>query len=279
MNRDRCFNPAVKYKPQFARAAGPGQRFESHMVPFSFQSVPATGQLVRGLPLQLDDDQPFWLLGIFIPSIGTWAGNGGGGSGLPEGLCRVWDSRGNPLSQGLVLGFGMFGNAGRTTSLRNDYYGWGFPVEDPVLCDPGGTLLFDFQLFTNATIGGTGFAGVLESIEFFNGKYGTAGNGYSIELIDPGAPNVALSVAIVGMAVEVTLATDGASAITTTFLDVYNLFLTSPELEGVMVCTISGLDPNEVITTFGPDNLSDGAASTPVDLFGTLIGEKVFEDC
>jgi hypothetical protein len=275
MNRDRCIDPSIKYRPQWPRVAPKGLRYESHWVPFTFPAVPMTGQLVRQLPVQLEDDQPFIVTGIWFPQIGMVNGVNAFGSGL----CRIWDTRGNPLSNGLVLGLGQWCNAGLDGFGNSFAPGW--PIEDALECDPGSTLFFDFQLYTNAGVAVAAFFGVLESVQFFAGVYGVAGNGRTIELIDPGAPNVPLSIAILpdGVSVQVTLATDGGGVITTTYMQLYQAFLADASLVGVMVCHITGTDPNEVVAAGGPQALMGGTASLTMDLFGVLLGVKVFEDC
>lgn len=50
---------------------------------------------------------------------------------------------------------------------------------------------------------------------FTANEFGSYGNSISIALIDPAAPSVPLSISVVGNAIEVTLETDGASAIIT----------------------------------------------------------------
>lgn len=256
------------WRPQFAFQTPAGYRDEPYEVPFSFV-VQADGQVYRSLPWQLDDDQPYLIRAVVFPEIGT-AQN----PALFPALCRITDTHGNPLSQGLVLALGVWSQSGFSSINA-----FGFPLADEVECAPGGVLLFDFQLNTNATIAFFAHTGAVETIEFDAAVFGTAGNAFSIQLINPGAANVPLSVAVVAGAVQVTLATNGASAITSTFQDVANIINSTPAAAAVMSAQLSGANPVEVITAFGPSSLAGGAASTSVPVNGTILGVKRFKEC
>lgn len=135
----------------------------------------------------------------------------------------------------------MWGNASAgpvdaTTPIVQ--FGFGWPLEDELVCPPAGTFLFDFQISTNATVALFSIVDVLLTITFFAGVWGTAGNGVTITLIDPGAPNVPLSLAIVGgVNVEVTLATDGGGVVTSTFQDIADIV--NAEAVGVMTAVVT----------------------------------------
>ncbi len=239
MTPDRCYAPNVKYKPEWAKRTPDGFRDETFLVPFQFLQVPGSGQIVRGLPWNLDDDQPFILDGIFFTQIGTTLdANGGQPSG--QGLARIWDCQGNPLSQGLVLGLGMWGNGSIALTAVGSpaqVFGWGFPIEDELECPPGGTLLFDFQLTTTATVAFFQIVDVVLTITFYAGVWGAAGNGGVITLVDPGAPNIPLSLVVAGANVTVTLATDGAGVVTSTFQDIADIV--NAQAGGVMIAIVT----------------------------------------
>jgi len=274
-NPYRCFDPERLFKPQWAYKTPAGYRDETFLVPFSFV-IAGDGRLVRQLPWQLDDDVPYIIRGIFFPEIGQVLSDRSG-SGFFPGLCRIWDTHGNPLSQGLVLGLGAWCQGG--VDPDGNTYAGGFPIEPEIECAPGGALLFDFQLSTNATIAqffdnlGGG-----NSITFWAGVFGTAGNGRTITLTDPGAPNVPLSIAFVGVNVNITLATDGGGVITTTAQDVANLLLNTPAAVGIMAATVDG-NPATLVTALAATPLAGGGASTPITVNGTFIGVKRFKDC
>jgi len=66
------------------------------------------------------------------------------------------------------------------------------------------------------------------AIRFTAKKYGTAEEDINITLIDPPGNNVALSVDVVGRDINITLATDGASAVTSTAAQVIAAIAASP---------------------------------------------------
>ena len=273
----RCWNPKLLYKPQYAYPIPSGYRDETFLVPFKFTN-PGTGALVRGFPWSLDDDVPYLLHGLYFPQIAPFSG-----PAFSPGYARIWDTHGNPLSDDLVLALGMLSMGGLWQDpqdfTRQKVFAWGFPFEPYIECAPGGTLLFDFQLDTNAVVAAFFHAGIVAGINFTAGLWGLAGNVFTIQLINPGAANIPLSVAVVGgVNVQVTLATNGAAAIISTFGDVANLLNTSPVTVGKMGATIFP-PASEVITAFGPSALSGGAASTPFELDGVLIGKKRFKAC
>lgn len=275
-----CSYPDQKYKPQFAYPTPAPFRDELFLVPFRFL-VMADGKLYQDLPWRLDDDANYCIRGIIFPAIGTaqagYANPLIAKTAFP-GLVRVWDTQGNPLSNGLVLALGVWGQSGLNVSPGTNAFG--FPVEDAVWCNAGGSVLFDFQLQTDAapafftwTVAGT-------TVVFASSKYGTIGNASTITIVNPGAPNIPLSVAVVGAAVTVTLATNGASAITSTLAGVAAAVNASTDANAVMwaVVTAGGA---ATATALAITNLAGGTAATgaPVEVTGTLIGVKRFKDC
>jgi len=273
-NPASCYNPSLTFKPQWAYQTPDGYRDEVYLVPFTF-TVLANGLPVFNLPLQLDDDAPYVLYAIDFAVIGP---NGGTAGLFFPGLARIRDTHGNPLSanltnNGLIYTLGALGASG----LQNEN-AFGFVFEPGIECAPGGTLLFDFQLsssgsaaqFLDVIVGG--------SILFYAALFGTAGNGLSIELIDPGAPNVPLSVALVASVVEVTLATDGGSAITSTLNDVAAIINSTPAIAAVMGAVVESGGAT-VATALGVTALTGGLNGTEQILNGTLIGVKRWKEC
>jgi hypothetical protein len=270
-----CYNPSLRYKPQWAYPTPPGYRDETFLMPFLFE-VPGTGAKIESLPWQLDDDQPYIIRGMVFPQIGL-----ANETMMNPGLCRIRDSHGNPLSDGLILSLGAWCQSGVAlgTTVERGLNAFGFPIEPEIECAPGGVLLFDFQISTNAAVASFSKTVAAETITFFAGLFGTAGNAFTIQLIDPGAPNIPLSVAVfVGVQVQVTLATDGASVITSTFTEVRDIVNTLA-LSGVMLARISGTTPNQVITAQGATPLTGGAVSDEIYLNGCFIGVKRFKGC
>lgn len=278
--------PQARYKPQFAYRTPKGFRDETYLVPFKF-SVPADGLLHLGFPWQLDDDVPYILRGIIFPAIGTAQPFFNTIETSPiafPGLCRITDTQGNPLSDGLVLALGAWGQSGFSDAVTpTGINAFGFPIEPEVICAPGGAVIFDFQLNTNAAAAAFVFnVGAGEEIVFSARVYGVAGNAYSIQLVDPGAPNVPLSVAVAGTAVAVTLATDGASVITSTLADVAAAINNDPQASLLLAAVLFYPEGGGALAAaLAVSPLTGGAAATdtPVELTGTLIGVKRFPDC
>lgn len=145
-----CYDPGILYKPEGMYAPPSGYRAESFLVPFSF-NVLANGELQPNFPWKLDDDVPWVFRGMLWPQCGTAEAVNAGGSGvagltgLPM-LVRVRDSYGNPLTNcpttdNLVLSMGAIGQSG-----FDSINAFGFPFGCECVCEPGGVILFDFQI-------------------------------------------------------------------------------------------------------------------------------------
>lgn len=277
-----CQFPGDRFKPQWAYKTPKGFRDEPFFVPVLF-TVPADGQVHVGLPWSLDDDVPWIFRGIVMPALGTAQG---GAYAIPPtsspSLCRIQDTEGNPLSKGMVLALGVWSQSGFTeTSTPTGVNAFGFPIEPEIVCAPGGTLLFSFQVPTDAvpakllyTVGGS-------TITFFARVYGTAGNAYTITLIDPAAPNVPLSVAVVGTAVQVTLATNGASTLISTLAQVAAAVNSSAAAVALIGAIVTAGTGASVATALGVTPLAGGLAQVGADVSfpGTLLGVKRFPEC
>ena len=87
-----------------------------------------------------------------------------------------------------------------------------------------------------------------------------AGENVTVEFVDPGAINQPLTVTVVGDAVTINLATDGAGAITTTAAELMAAVNADTDASAlVTVSTASGNDGSGVVTAMaGPQNLSRG---------------------
>ena len=276
-----CYEPKILYKPQFAYPAPQGFRAESFVLPFTFQ-VPADGKLYQNMPWRLDDDVPFVLRGIVFPQIGTAQQNAGTGTYIfTPGQVRIRDTYGNPMSLGLVLSFGPQGQSGFATGDTaaqqisggaSGINAWGFPFDCEVYCEPGGAILFDFQLATNAGVATAGTAG----ITFTAAVFGSAGSSAFVSIVNPGTANHALTIGVAGSTVTVTLATNGASAITSTQGQVAALINSTPAAAAIM----SAVTPTPATTaTADSTALFGGTASTIIPVQGTLLGAKLYKDC
>lgn len=289
MTASRSTNdPSELYRPQWAYAEPDDARDETFVVgPWSL-TIDGTGLLTQSLPVQLDDDVDYYIRAIKLePKVGT---TGGQGTGY---LVRLRDAFGNPLcSSGrttaappplvqnpdLVLGLGVWANQ----EAGLNAFAW--VMEPEVECPPGGTLLFDFQAQStgNAAVIALIVAG--ETIQFTAAVFGTAGNGSgSIELINPAAANVPLSIAVVGTAVRVTLQTNGASAIISTFVEVADIINATPAALAILFAVLLGAAPATVITALATTALGSGSTpghnGTPITVEGSFYGVKRFRRC
>ena len=267
-----CYDPTLLFKPQWAYQTPAGYRDELYLIPFQFQ-VPSTGQLVQGLTVQMDDDVPFFLRAIVFPQIADFAL--GGGIAQP-GVVRIYDTRGNPLTDGLVLFMGAWGESG-----FQGVNAWGFPFEPEVPCDPGGNLRFDFQISSSGSFAQFTFTPGPGSIEFFAAVFGAAGNNVTIQLINPGAPNVPLSGAVVIAGavthVQITLATNGASVITSTFANVAALIASSAALSAVIGSIVLAAGTASALAQTPLAGGTNGSTGNIQQ--GTLIGVKRWRNC
>lgn len=266
--RAGCEDPTRLFRPQWAYVTPPGYRDETYVIPINF-TVLANGKIQTGLPWQLDDDVPWSLRGIMFPWIGPLDIGGS------PALARIWDSRGNPLTEGLILGLGVYGNVG-----IQSVNAFGFPVEPEIWCEPGGVLTFDFAVQSNGFYASFLHVGAVAQLLFYSTLFGAVGNALTIQLIDPGAANIPLSVALVGgVNVQVTLQTDGAAAIISTFQQVIDIINNTAAVHAVMSAFLAVPPGSEVITALGVTALAGGVNGTNVELFGCLIGVKRFPEC
>jgi hypothetical protein len=266
MNRPGCFDPTAKYKPQWAYPTPDGFRDEIYLYPFSF-TVLADGKTpALNLPMQLDDDVPTILRAILFPNCSPNPSS----FDFPA-FVRIRDSNNNPLSDGLILAAGVYGLSG-----AENQNAFGFPFEPEIACAPGGTIVFDFLVASNGGVAQHEFGAI--ALNFFAAIMGAAGNGLTIQLIDPGAPNIPLSVALVGgIHVQVTLATNGGSVITSTAADVAAIVNGTPAIAAVMGAIPE--IPATVATAEPQTALTGGSNGGNVTLNGTLIGVKRFPEC
>lgn len=86
--------------------------------------------------------------------------------------------------------------------------------------------------------------------------WGAAGNDISVEFLDPAANNATLSVAVVGNAITVSLATDGTGAITSTYNDI--AAAVTGDVSASALVTVTGSNSNVAIA-LAQTNLSAGA--------------------
>jgi hypothetical protein len=284
----RCSDPSDLYRPQWPYSEPSDSRDEVFVVgPFSLV-IDGTGLLTQSVPVQLDDDVDYFIRAIKLQTqVGTL---GGQGTGM---LVRLRDPYGNPLCAGgastaapiplianpdLVLGLGNWANQ------QDGLNAFAWVMEPEIGCPPGGTLLFDFQAQSTGTPAEISLAVGGETILFVAAIFGAAGNGSgSIELIHTAAPNIPLSIAVVGTAVQVTLQTNGASAIISTFAQVANLINSTPAALAILFAVIEGADPATVITALATSAFGSGPFpgrnGSPITVEGSFYGVKRFRRC
>ena len=243
-----------RFRPQWVYFTPSGVEDVESIVSFKFR-IPATGVLQRGLPIQLDDDADFILRGLYIPLDENPAGY----------LCRLYDGFGNALQASPCFQMGGLANGGR---------GFGFPVDQEIFYRAGGVALMDLAISSN------GSAAFLQHVHgadvtlFTANIIGTAGALYSIQYINPAAANVPLSVAVAGNAVQVTLATNGASALISTVLQVIAGINATPAAAALLTASLLHGTGASTEVAFGPTSLAGGTFGTAADFSGALLGIK-----
>jgi hypothetical protein len=120
----------------------------------------------------------------------------------------------------------------------------------------------------------TSLTGTNNDLTFRAHRGGVAGNSITITLFDPTGNNVPLSVAVVGTAITVTLATDGVSAITSTAAqvrDAINQSFASYALVYAVLTT--GNDGTGLVTALAATPLTGGSDTEVETFLGALSDE------
>lgn len=122
----------------------------------------------------------------------------------------------------------------------------------------------------------TALAGDDNDLVFTAVNGGVGGNAITVKYTNPGGAG-ALSVAVVGTAIDVTLAHDGA-AITSTAEDVAGEIAATPAAAAlVTVANAAGNDGTGLVTAMAATNLAGGAAA-PRRLIGPFEGARFLQD-
>lgn len=87
-------------------------------------------------------------------------------------------------------------------------------------------------------------AKVIQDLTYTADTAGAAGNDISITYTDPGAANQSISVSVVGDAIDVSLATDGSSVITSTADEIKTAIEGTPAAAALVDITVSGTGTN-----------------------------------
>lgn len=281
----RCYDADLPYTPQNRFGTPAGFRDEDYFIPFTLTipTPPVVGPgpqltpITRNVPIQMDDDVPFIWLSVIFPAAGLTKTTIASvpTSGLP--LFLAWrDTRGNPLSDGLVLTMGAWCQSGFGSN------GAGFPLDEPVECDAGGCLTVDYQGLntggdTHATLI---VSGVAESMLFTAVTAGTAGNSITVAWGGSFPGPAGLVITVVGNAVSVALATDAGNNVITTFADLQAAFAADVAVSALFTTSISGTAPDEVfVATSGDFPRHLGGGGGVLTLSGVLYGKKRYPLC
>ena len=122
----------------------------------------------------------------------------------------------------------------------------------------------------------TVMAGLNNDLIFRAATPGAAGNSITIQLVDPPGNNVALSVAVVGTVITVTLATDGTSTITSTAAQVRALINAAAGARSLVYAVLaSGNDGTGLVTALAATPLTGGSDVLTERFLGALTEETV----
>lgn len=108
----------------------------------------------------------------------------------------------------------------------------------------------------------TALVGANNDLVFTAVVAGVEGNDIEIEYADPVGPDAVLSVVVAGTLIRVWLATDGASAITTTASQIITAIEGSPEADALVTVALAGADTGAgVVTALASTPLATGAGT------------------
>lgn len=109
----------------------------------------------------------------------------------------------------------------------------------------------------------TAMTGTQNDVTLTARSAGAAGNSITLTLTNPGAPNQTLQISVVSLAITASLATNGASALTTTASQLVTaLQASSPAMALVSAALKSGEDGTGVVTALTSTPLSGGLDAT-----------------
>ncbi len=277
----RCYDADLPYTPQNRFGTPAGFRDEDYFIPFTLiLDTPLQGEIhpdeltpmVRNFPIQMDDDVPFIWQSIIFPAAGLTKQTIANvpTTGLP--LFMAWrDTRGNALSDGLVLTMGAWCQSGAGSN------GAGFPLDEPVECDAGGCLTVDYQ---GLNVGGTNFATLLisalaEALLFTAVLSGADGNGITVT-VSVAAPSGPLVVGAASSDITIVLAADAGGNPISTFAQVQAALVASGAVTALVTTSISGSNPAEL---FPVQSGVLGGGGTSATLSGLLYGKKRYPLC
>ena len=269
-----CYSACPSFRPDWAWSTPEGFRDELFVWNWSF-TVPGNGSIVQGLPVQADDDADFYMRAIFCPQLAIVPRSLYGDAYTPRntGFMRLSTSDGRQLSRDLLLTMGYLCAGGFAGEQ-----GFGGSLVDDLRIPRGGAVSLDVQLGTNAKFAEEQQAFGASTMRFYANVYGTSGNGRTVELINPGAPNVALSAAAISNGIQVTLGTNGAGTVTSTVAQVVAIINDTSAVAALVLAHYDG-PGTDLASAVGPLALVGGEASENIQFSGAFLGYKRFAVC
>jgi hypothetical protein len=264
------------HHPDWAWQTPAGFRDEPFVLNFVFRDLLADGiTLHRSLPVQCEDDADFLVRSVLFPQLGLAPrGSSIAGPGVSSpGRVRITTGNGQQLSRGLVLYSGIWCGAGMPNLLAV-----GGSLVDPLPVPAGGALSVDLQLATTGQPANASTTVNDTSLLVYANVFGVGGNGRTITIVDPGAPNSPLSVVLAGVNATISLQTNALGAISTTFLALAQFVNSNALLAPLYVAEVLGVPVEEIVAP-GVLNLVGGSAGSLVDITGAFIGVKRYKAC
>lgn len=120
----------------------------------------------------------------------------------------------------------------------------------------------------------TAMTGTNNDLKFTARRGGAGGNSITVTLVDPTTTNTALSIAVVGNAITVTLAVDGTSTITTTANQLKDAINSDPGAFSLIYATlVTGNDGTGLVTALSSTPLTGGSDTAVERFLGGLSDE------
>jgi hypothetical protein len=121
----------------------------------------------------------------------------------------------------------------------------------------------------------TALAGANNDLKFTSVLSGVIGNSITIRYVDPAGNNAVLSVVVVGKAITVNLATDGAGAITSTSAQIAAAILASAAASALITAANAGADTGAGVVIAMAATPLAGGSDTPAALTDDATGDAV----
>lgn len=270
------YSKQAAHHPDWAWRTPEGFRDEPFVLNFVLPDLLADGVTRHeGLPVPVDDDADFLVRSVLIPQLGLAPRRTS--VAFPPvstpGRVRITTSNSQQLSRGLVLYSGIWCGAGMPNLLAT-----GGSLVDPLPVPAGGALVLDLVLATTGQPANASTTVNDTTLLVYANVFGAGGNGRTVTIVDPGAPNSPLFATPAGSNVTISLQTDGLGAIATTFFLLAQFINSSPIVSPLYVAEIFG-EPVEEIVAPAVLNLAGGTAGGLVNVAGAFVGVKRYKAC